>query len=143
MTTDLFTQPYLTYDKYGLFEVRCMASNKPIKTRMEEPSKIDPKKFVYVIGTHPNYREFPVLLSDNTISFLMVSDEYQNTDITPEYADRISKQIHDAKKSELEYQGKTKEFINVALEKITSKRVIRRLTLDEIKTHFGGKKHAS
>ena len=143
MTTDLFTNPYITYDKYGLFEVRCMASNKPIKTRMEEPSKIDPKRFVYVMGTHPNYREFPVLLSDDSIAFIMVSDEYKDMDITPEYADRISSQIYQAKRSELESQGKTKDFIDTALEKVSNRKVIRRINLDEIKTYFGGKRNAS
>lgn len=141
MTTELFTKDYVTYDQYGLAEVRCMATNIPIKSRMEEPSKLDPKRFVYVLGNHSNYREFPVLLSDGSVSFLMVCTDMENVPIGVSEAARITKQIYDAKKIELESQGKPKEVVNAVLDGLAlKKKVLRRLTPQEINEKFGGTK---
>lgn len=139
MTTNYFTKDYLTYDNYGLAEIRCMACNIPIKTRMEEPSKINPSRFVYVLGKHANYREIPVLLSDNSISFVMVCSDMENLPITEKEAPLISHQICNAKRMELEYEGRPNDLIEVVLNNmIAKKRVLRRLTPQEIKERFGG-----
>lgn len=143
MTTDLFTLPYLEYDDLGLRTVRCMASGKPIKSRMEIPSKTNPKAFVYAISKHPNYREIPALVSDGTVVFLMVSDEFENIEITPEEAQRITQQIEDGKRAEMKASGRASFYIDSVLDRMKNKKVIRIMSPSEIKEKFGGLKHAS
>jgi len=132
-------KPYLTYDKYGLCEVRCMYCDKSIKSRMEEPSKIDPKRFVYAISKHANYREIPVLLSDSTVAFLMVCDEHEGLSLSVDDLELFSQMILDGKKLEMENQGRPKAIIDATLEHLSKKRVVRRLTQQEINERFGGK----
>jgi hypothetical protein len=138
---DLFTCDYIEYDKYGLKEIRCMASGTPIKTRMEEVSKLDPSKIIYVMGQHPEFRSFPVLMKDDSVAFIMVSDKYENVEIGEKEAERISTQILRAKRIELESHGFTKDIIESELDNAKErKQVIRRLTLEEIRKRFGGDK---
>lgn len=139
MMIDLFSHDYVTYDQYGLAQVRCMATNVPIKTRMEEPSRLDPKRFVYVVGKHHNYREIPVLLSDGSTSFLMVSQEMEDMEIGEEEAARITQQLIRAKKLELDNAGRPREVVASVIEGMSErKKVLRRLTKQEIKQRFGG-----
>lgn len=138
MTINYQIKPYLTYDNLGLKEVRCMYCDKPIKSRMEEPSKIDPKRFVYGISKHANYREMPVRLSDNTVALLMVCDEHEYLDLTVEDMDLFSQMIVDGKRMELESHGRPKDVIEATIKHLSKKRVLRRLTLQEINDLFGG-----
>jgi len=139
MTTDLFTNDYVTYDQYGLVEARCMATNVPIKTRMEEPSRLDSKRFVYVVGKHANYREIPVLLADNSVSFLMVSSEMEHVVVGEPEAAKITDQIIRAKQLELENAGRSREIVSAVIAGMRDKKkVLRRLTPQEIKKIFGG-----
>lgn len=134
-----FTHDYLTYDKYGLAEMRCMASNVPIKSRMEEVSKKDPSRLVYVLGKHSNYCEIPVLMEDHSVAFLVLSKDYKDIPIETEEAKLISQQLLRAKRMELEDQKWPEDVIEAVLFNMEKKKkVLRRLTPQEIKQKFGG-----
>lgn len=138
--TDLFKKDYVEFDQYGLKEVRCMACGLPIKTRMEEVSRLDPSKIIYVVGKHPNYREVPVLLAnEKSCVFLMFCDGCQDISVE-ENALAFSVQIERGFKLRYESEGKTKEFMEAMDGVRDEKRVLRRLTPEEIKKRFGGEK---
>lgn len=141
MKTDIEMPCYITFDKYGAVSVACMNCGSVVKSRMEEPSKIDPSKMVYVLGVHSDYREIAVLLSDNSLAHIVVCDRCVNIDITEKEAELITKQIALGKRAELEHAGREQRVIeNSVLNTLNFKKVIRRFTDEELKEIFGGKK---
>lgn len=139
--TDLFQKDYVEFDQYGLKEVRCMACSLPIKTRMEEVSRLDPSRIIYVVGKHPNYKEIPVLLTnEKSCVFLMFCDGCQDISIE-DNALPLSLLIERGWKLKYEAEGKAKDFIAALTDNAREdKRILRRLTPQEIKQRFGGEK---
>lgn len=138
--TKRFAHDYVTFDKYGISHVRCMVCNRTVKSRMEEPSKVDPSKFVYVLGNHSNFRSFAVLLSDNSVAFVVSCDECVNTEIGEHEAESLTIQIARGRKQELMHHARPDGVISGAYEEsLNIKKVIRRLNDEELKVMFGGK----
>lgn len=135
-TTDLFKHDYISIDEYGIKDIRCMASGNVVAHREEHQSEKYPGKTSFKLMRHSDYREIPHLLADNSISFLIFCDEYKGTDLTPEQLELVSDQIKRAKIMELKHSGKTDDFIEKVMANIERKKVIRRLTNEEVSERF-------
>lgn len=126
----MFDNNYLVIDDIGEKEVLCMACSKVIKSRQEIPSKNNKDRFIYSMSQHADYKEIPVILSDGNISFLMVCDDCKFSDITEENAAKITSQISNALKSQLEHSGKSPDLIDEIIKNINRK-VVRRAETSE------------
>ena len=124
----MFDHNYLVYDKFGLKEVKCMSCGHVIKSRSELVSKTDPTVIIRELGKHSEYREIPVILSDNNIAFIMVCDACKFHEVEPE---KVTKQIQDALKLQLVWEGKSLEVIDEILSSITRK-VTRKAEPNEV-----------
>jgi len=106
-----FTHDYLIFDEFGLERILCMQCAKPIKTRSEVVSKLNPKVVIRELAKHADYREIPVILDDEKIAFIMVCDECKFFSIDEEKAKNISDQIVNGLRLQLEFEGKLPDLI--------------------------------
>lgn len=126
-----FEHPYLIFDEFGLREVLCMCCSDTIKSRTEQRSKLDPSLVLRDMAKHADYREIPVKLSDGNIAFLMVCDACKFVEIGDHEADLVTKQINEAIRQQLEWEGKTTDVINEVLKTLT-KRIVRKAEAMEV-----------
>lgn len=134
--TDQFKHDYVVYDDQGIAEIRCMASGKVVAGRVETPSEKYPGKTKVMFMRYADYREIPYLCEDGSITFLILCDEHKNVEVGKEEAKLINQQIFRAKKHEMEYGGKTNEFIEKVMQHFERKHIVRKLTDDEVAERF-------
>lgn len=101
-----------------------------IKTRSEMKSKFD-DKIIRELMKHPEYREVPVLLEDGKLAFIMVCDECKFVPIKGNQPELISKQLSNALKAQLEFEGKLPDLVEELL-KVKNYTVLRKAETAEV-----------
>lgn len=141
MKTEIDLPCYITFDEFGAVSVGCMNCGNIVKSRMEIPSKTFPGRIVYALGSHSDYREIAVLLSDNSLANIVVCDRCVNIEVNEKQSEILTQQIALGRKAELEHAGREQVVVDAMYKSaLNSKRVVRRFTDEELKEIFGGKK---
>jgi len=105
---------YITFDEFGITEIRCMCCDTPVASRtyMELFSRIDPskKEKVMAMSRFSNWRQIKVNLSDGTYCNPIVCSDCEKDEEEYDWS-QLSDQMKKGWESEMKFAGYSKETI--------------------------------